>query len=223
MAAFPHPSRKKQGTDVEATSCSRVGRSRRRGGRTAAMTTVATTLATQHHCTATTAVTLPSAMATEGTLVAAHQLLNNPPPPHASSSVVEQWCHNIDQLIVAAINTPPWGGQQANHSGGRPERSVVHSRMPTPAHAPTAPNAAIVPRAPTAGIATADIWAELERRHSGEDGRITIERRRERCRNLKGDYGPPVTAPAAHAMCSPSSPGVAGGCMALAPHLRMVV
>jgi hypothetical protein len=86
-----------------------------------------------------------------------------------------------------------------------------------------APNAVTMPRAPTASIATADIWAELERRHSGEDGHITIERCRERCRNLEGDYGPPVTAPAARAMCSPSSPGVAGGCMALAPHLRMVV
>jgi hypothetical protein len=49
---------------------------------------------------------LPAA-AVEATLVAAHQLLNNPPPSHALLSVVEQWCHNVDQLMVATINTQP--------------------------------------------------------------------------------------------------------------------
>jgi hypothetical protein len=33
-------------------------------------------------------------------------LLNNPLSVHASPSAVEQWCHNIDQLVIAAINTP---------------------------------------------------------------------------------------------------------------------
>jgi hypothetical protein len=43
----------------------------------------------------------------DATLLAAHQLVNNPPPSEASPSATEQWCHDIDQLIVAAINTPP--------------------------------------------------------------------------------------------------------------------
>jgi hypothetical protein len=65
------------------------------------------------------------------------------------------------------------------------------------------------------------LWAELECCHSGEDGRIINERNRERHRNLEGDYGPPVATPVAHATHSPSSLGAMGGCMALAPHLRM--
>jgi hypothetical protein len=40
------------------------------------------------------------------TLLAARQLLNNPPPSGASPSAVEEWRRTVDQLIVAAINTP---------------------------------------------------------------------------------------------------------------------
>jgi hypothetical protein len=55
------------------------------------------------------AVTPPGA-GTEATLEAARQLLQNPPGLHASSSVAEQWRYDVDQLIIAAINTPPRGG-----------------------------------------------------------------------------------------------------------------
>jgi hypothetical protein len=58
------------------------------------------------------AMTAATAMAgVEATLVVAHRLLNNPPSVHASPSTAEQWCHDVDQLIVAAINTP-------HHEGG---------------------------------------------------------------------------------------------------------
>jgi hypothetical protein len=46
----------------------------------------------------------------EAMMHAVHQLRNNPPPSGASPSAVEQWCHDIDQLIIVAINTPPLGG-----------------------------------------------------------------------------------------------------------------
>jgi hypothetical protein len=69
----------------------------------------------------------------------------------------------------------------------------------------------------------ADLHAELEHYHTGEDGHITIERQRERHHNLKGDYGTPVTAIVARALLSSSSPKVTGGCLALARHLCMVV
>jgi hypothetical protein len=72
-------------------------------------------------------------------------------------------------------------------------------------------------------ITTVDLWANLERRCLGEDGSITIKRHRERHRNLEGDYGTPIAAPVAHATHTPNSPGGMGGCMALSPHLRMVV
>jgi hypothetical protein len=65
--------------------------------------------------------------------------------------------------------------------------------------------------------------ADHERHRMGEDGHITIARQRERCRNLKDDYGTTNAAPAGHAAHSPSSLGTRGGCAVLAPHLRMVV
>jgi hypothetical protein len=111
----------------------------------------------------------------------------------------------------------------------------VHSRTSIVAHAPSvarASSAARVPSAahapkvscvPVASIATADLCDKLERHREGEDGRITIERLCERRRNLKGDYGTPVAAPTTRATSTPSSLGAAGGCMALAPHLYMVV
>jgi hypothetical protein len=109
MAASSHPSHQERETKGEATSCSSAGRSRRVGGRITAVVGVA---APQHQCSASTVLTLPLAVATEGTLVAAHQLLNSPPPPHTSLSVVEQWHHDIDQLIIATINMPPQRGRQ---------------------------------------------------------------------------------------------------------------
>jgi hypothetical protein len=39
------------------------------------------------------------------TLTTAHRLLNNPPSVHTSPSAVEQWRHDVNQLIVATINT----------------------------------------------------------------------------------------------------------------------
>jgi hypothetical protein len=59
-----------------------------------------------------TVVTPAAATTTEATLVATHQLLHNPSPPHTSPSVAEQWRHDIDQLVIVAINTPPHGGQR---------------------------------------------------------------------------------------------------------------
>jgi hypothetical protein len=60
-------------------------------------------------------------------LAARRQLLNNPPPIGVSPSVVEQWHHDVDQLVVAAINTP--------HHEGRRQPSVQQVRFPSAAHA----------------------------------------------------------------------------------------
>jgi hypothetical protein len=46
------------------------------------------------------------AVALDAALLAARQLLNNPPPARALPSVAEQWRHDVDQLVIAAINTP---------------------------------------------------------------------------------------------------------------------
>jgi hypothetical protein len=73
--------------------------------------------------------------------------------------------------------------------------------MPSTARAPLAL------RVPVASISMADLQAELEHHHLGEDGCITIERHRERHQNLEGDYGTPVAAPVAHGTHTPSSAG----------------
>jgi hypothetical protein len=77
-----------------------------------------------------------------------------------------------------------------------------------------------------ASVAMTELWVELNCRNVGEDSCITIERQRERHRNLEKDFS--SLAPAqegliAHATHSPSSLATTGGCMALATHLCMVV
>jgi hypothetical protein len=100
----------------------------------------------------------------------------------------------------------------------------VHSHSPSAAHAP--PSAHVPHQARVLpSIATVDLHDELIHRRWGEDSRITIERHRERRRNLERDFeslAPAREAPAVRAMRPPSSPAGSGGCMALAPHLRMV-
>jgi hypothetical protein len=193
------------------------------------MMVMAATHATQHQHSADMTVMSPTTVATEATLVAARQLLNNPSPSHASPLVAEQWCHDIDQLVITAINMPPHGGWQ--------QPSAAHSRMLIAVHTPSvarAPSAAHGPGRPhllIGSIATANLTDELNHHREGEDNLITIECQRERHgnlegRNLKWDFGslaPTKEAPVPRATHTPSSPGATSGCMALAPHLRMVV
>jgi hypothetical protein len=48
----------------------------------------------------------------DAVLLAARQLLNNLPSTGASPSAAEQWRHDVDQLIIAAINTPHHEGRR---------------------------------------------------------------------------------------------------------------
>jgi hypothetical protein len=113
IAGSSHPSHHEQ----EATSCSRVGRSHwmKTHGTTATWTTTA---ATQRQCSAAMAAMTPPSASPEATLEAARQLLHNPLRAHASPSAVEEWCHEVDQLTVVAINTMPHRGRRlsAAHS-----------------------------------------------------------------------------------------------------------
>jgi hypothetical protein len=105
MTASSHPSHRVRETEKEVTSRSQAGRSRRAGGHSTATT------ATQHQRMAEMVRMLPPAMGVKATLVAAHRLLNNPPSVHASPSAAEQWCHDVNQLVIMAINTQ-------HHEGG---------------------------------------------------------------------------------------------------------
>jgi hypothetical protein len=167
--------------------------------------------------------TPPPAAGVEATLVASWQLLNNPPSAHASPSATEQWLHDVDQLVVAAINTP-------HHEGGRQEPTIAHSCSPLAVRAPPSvrvpPQTRVLP-----SIATTDLRDELIRRCRGEDSRITIEHHRKRHRNIEGrnlerdfeSLAPAREASAACVMRPTSSPASSGGCMTLAQHLWMVI
>jgi hypothetical protein len=165
----------------------------------------------------------------DASLLAARQLLNNPPLIGASPSVAEHWRHSVDQLIIVAINTP--------HHERRRQPSVQQSRFPLAARAPSVVQAPLVlqgARPPAqhrtlmASYETTDLREEINHHRGGEDIRTTIEHNRERRRDIEGcnlfDLHAPVGAcQVAHAPLPPNSPGVSGRCMALAPHLCMVV
>jgi hypothetical protein len=167
MAASSHPSRHEREVERGATSRPRAGRPRHVGGRSGA-TTVIVESQPQH---TTGAVPAPSVVAgADATLLVARQLLNNPPPSGASPSAAEEWRHNVDQLVVSAINT-------SLHER-RCQLSAQHSHT-TAAHAPFAahvPHVERAPpvgpdayqtarhRAPMAGYATAGLRADDERR-----------------------------------------------------------
>jgi hypothetical protein len=103
IATSSQPSRQEQESGGEATSHFRAGRPRRGGGHSTATTRVDTA---QRQRSASVAAVAPMAIA-EATMHAVCQLLNNPPPSGASSSTVEQCRHDVDLLIIAAINSPP--------------------------------------------------------------------------------------------------------------------
>jgi hypothetical protein len=115
--------------------------------------------------------------------------------PHASPSVAEQWRHDVDQLVVATINTPPRRGRRANHFGGALELTSAHSRTPTVACTSLVACVPMAPCVSAASLATVDLWAELEHRRLEEDDYITIERHQERHCNLDGDFVAANTTP----------------------------
>jgi hypothetical protein len=96
-----------------------------RGATTAVVATAA--IAHRQRSATMTAVPPPGA-GPEATLEVVRQLLDNPIGAHASPSTVEQWHHDVDQLVVTAINTPSHGGRKVSHLGGAPVLSVTHLR-----------------------------------------------------------------------------------------------
>jgi hypothetical protein len=115
VAASSHPSHRKRESEWETTSRSRAGRSRRSRGRTDT-----TIVVLESQPTAGTTASPLAAVGPDAALLAACQLLNNPPPAGTSPSAAEQRRHDVDQLIIAAINTP--------HREGRCQLSLLVSQ-----------------------------------------------------------------------------------------------
>jgi hypothetical protein len=222
MAASSHPSRHEREGERGATFRLRAGRPRHAGGRSGATTVIVESQPQR----ATGTVPKPLVVAgADATLLAARQLLNNPPPSGASPSAAEEWHRNIDQLVVVAINTPLHERRcqpSAQHSHATAAHAASTARAPPVEHAPpVGPDACQTAwhRAPMASYVTADLRAEINRRHGGEDCRVTIERRRERRRNIEGrnlkkdfdSQAPSHRSPSAREAYPPSSLGVTGG------------
>jgi hypothetical protein len=104
-----------------------------------------------------------------GPLVAARELLHNPSVTAASPEVLRQWRDDIDCLLNLAQVTP--GSAGGSVSRQRRRQGGASGSM----HSPSVRSAR-----------TKDLRAELNRRRTGEDARITIERALVRRLNIEG-------------------------------------
>jgi hypothetical protein len=223
VAASSHPSHRERESEREDTSRSRVGRSRRAGGHMDATTVV---LESQPQRTVGTTASPQAAVGIDAALLAALQLLNNLPPSDASPSATEQWHHDVDQLIIATINTP--------HLERWCQPSVQQSHVLSVARTlPVAQAPSVLPnvcspmqhRAPMASYMMTDLREEINRHRGGEDSHTTIECHCERRRDIDGrnlekdfDLHAPVCGGlVAYAPLPPNSPEVSGGAWHL-PH-----
>jgi hypothetical protein len=143
--------------------------------------------------------------ASPGALSAARELLRHPPSSTASPGAMKQWRDDIDRLLGMAHSTST---RSRMRSSRRQHEASASVRSPL-----------------VRGPQTHDLQAELNRRHAGEDSRVSLERARERRQNIDGrnlDQDFAAVAPQTP-MGTRSQTGVplAGvGCAALADHLR---
>jgi hypothetical protein len=104
-----------------------------------------------------------------GPLVVARELLRNPPGAAASPDAQRQWRDDIDRLLNLAQASPGSAGGSGTRQ--RCRQGGASGSM----HSPSVRSAR-----------TEDLRAELNRRHAGEDACISIERARNRRRNIEG-------------------------------------
>jgi hypothetical protein len=188
-------------------------------------------LDSQPQCTTGTNASPPTAAGLNATLLAARQLLNYPPPSRASPSATEQWRHDVDLLIVVTINSPHHERQR------EPSAQQLHFpssvRVPSVAQAPLVLSSARPPaqhRTLMKCYMMTDLREEINHRRGGEDSCTTIECHHKRRRDTEGcnlEKGFDLHAlvggrQVTHAPL-PLTPREFGGCMALAPHLCMLV
>jgi hypothetical protein len=144
--------------------------------------------------------------ATPGALSAARELLHHPPSSTASPEAMKQWRDNVDRLLNMAHSTS---------TRSRPRSSRHQHEVSASVRSPS-----------VRGAQTNDLQAELNRRRTGEDAQISLERARERRQNIEGhnlDQDFAAAAPRTP-MGNQTQVGVplAGvGCATLADHLRV--
>jgi hypothetical protein len=99
-------------------------------------------------------------------LSAARELLRHPPSSTASPGAMKQWRDDVDRLLGMAHSTS---------SRSRPRSSWRQREAMASVCSPS-----------ISGAQTDDLWAELNRRCTGEDARVSLERACERRQNIEG-------------------------------------
>jgi hypothetical protein len=130
-----------------------------------------------------------------------------PPSSMASPRAMKQWRDDIDRLLGMAYST----STRSRHRPSRRQREATTSvRSPS-----------------VRGAQTDDLRAELNRRRTGEDARVSLERARERRQNIEGhnldrDFAAEALQTPVGARSQTGVPLAGVGCAAIADHLRMV-
>jgi hypothetical protein len=138
-------------------------------------------------------------------LSAARELLRHPPSSTASPGAMKQWRDDVDRLLGMVLSTST---RSRPRSSRRQREATASVRSPS-----------------IRGAQTDDLRVELNRRRTGEDARVSLERARERRQNINGrdlDQDFATVAPQTPmGTRSPTGVPLAGvGCTALADHLR---
>jgi hypothetical protein len=118
---------------------------------------------------------------------------------------MKQWCDDVDQLLGMAHSTS---------TRSRPRSSRRQREATTSVRSPS-----------VRGAQTDDLRAELNRRRTGEDAQISLERARERRQNIEGrnldrDFAAEAPQTPVGARSQTGVPLTGVGCAALADHLR---
>jgi hypothetical protein len=141
-----------------------------------------------------------------GALTAARELLRHPPSSTASPGAMKQWRDDVDRLLGMAHPTP---------TRARPRSSWCQHEASASVRSPS-----------VRGVQTNDLRAELNCRRVGEDARISLERARERRRNVEGrnlnqDFAAVASQTPVDARSQVGVPLAGVGCAALVDHLRV--
>jgi hypothetical protein len=141
----------------------------------------------------------PSRAASGGALSAARELLRNPPSSTASPGAMRQWREDVDRVL---------GMAHPSSARSRPRSFRCQREASASVRSPS-----------VRGAQTDDLRAELNRRHAGEDARVSLERAHERWQNFEGrTLDQDFTT--RDARIQAGVPLVNVGCAALADHLR---
>jgi hypothetical protein len=137
--------------------------------------------------------------------VCGQKVATPPPSSTASPGAMKQWRDDVDRLLGMAHSTS---------TRSRPRSSRRQREMTASVHSPF-----------VRGAQTDDLRAELNRRCTGEDARVSLERARERRQNIEGrnlnrDFAADAPQTPVGARSQTGVPLAGVGCAALADHLH---